>query len=136
MNTKPLRLTPAMLEPLRNIRELKFRKVRSFSDYHLASGYETLDLSQVPEGRAKDLLVEFFEFAKSGKRSRRVITTDVMYIHGKVALVEYYARHGFGYAWSQDLENEFVAWALAAYDVKPTSKTYKALASGRCLLSF
>ncbi len=135
-STKTLRLTPATLEPLRNVRELRFQKVRSFTDTHLAAGYETLDLSQVREGRAKALLIEFFEARKNGKRTDRVITQSITYIHGKACIVEYYAKHGCGYAWSQDLENEFIFWAIETYNVKPGSVTYKALLSGRCLLSF
>lgn len=136
-NTKPqtLRLTPASLEPLRQIREINFRKVRSFSDTSLAAGYETLDLSQMPNGRVKDLLIEFFVAKYDAKRSDRVKTVS-LYEAGNTCIVTYYAKHGLGYAWSDDLENEFISWAVRTYNIKPTSKTYKALLCGRCLLSF
>ena len=138
--TKMLRLTENQLATLRNVREISFRKLRSFTDYSLASGIEEIDLTYVPNNRAKALLIEFFEHQRNAKRGDRTITRSIyrQTRNGKyngVCIVEYVAKHGFGYAWSQDLENEFVSWVIRTYNVKHTSKTYKALV-GRCLFSF
>lgn len=120
-------ITSKQLKELRNIREIKFTKIRDFSDYHLACGIEEIDLTNV-KGKIKDLLLDFFKKQVKAKRGDRVKTLDIYQNTKKgFCIIEYKAFHGFGYAWSDDLEGAFVSYLIRTYKIKKTSKTYKNL---------
>lgn len=40
-------ITKKQLDTLKNIKELSFRKIKSFTDYSLASGIEEIDITNV-----------------------------------------------------------------------------------------
>lgn len=127
-----LRLTKAQIDNYRQIKEISFKKLRSFTDYSLSSGIE--------EGTAKNLLIDFFKSRQTFKKGNRITTRSIyrQTKNGKynnVCIIEYICKHGFGYAWSQDLENEFISWVISTYKLNKTSKTYNLLLQ-RSLFNF
>lgn len=124
-------ITSKQLKELSKIRKVNFTKIRDFSNYHLACATEIIDLTDV-KGKIKDLLIDFFKKQLKAKRGDRVKTLNVYqnvcYSDNiKGCIIEYKLFHGFGYAWSQDLEVEFVNYLINTYKIKKTSKTYKNL---------
>lgn len=126
---KKLIIKPNALSALNNIKDIGFTKTRSFSDYHLASGEQKLDLSLVKDKKIKKLFVDFLSQCNS-TRNR----TLCRYMYGDY--VELRILHGFGYSWSQDVENEFISWLLTTYNVNPKSKTYTNIVYNRSFLNF
>ena len=124
-------ITEKQISELRNIREISFKKTKSFTDYSLASGIEEIDLTKV-KGKAKELLIAFFKKQLNPKRTDRTKTIDIYRQtkngkYNEVCIITYRALHGFGYAWSQDLENEFISWLIKTYNINKRSKTYRVL---------
>lgn len=136
--TKGLRLTEKALMTLRNVREISFRKTRSFSDTCLASGIEEIAICKSVDKKVKDLLIAFFQARWGLKRGCRVKTLS---IHNSsefdgMCIVRYRVLHGYGYSWSQDFESDFIDWILNTYSVKKNSKTYKVLLGSRGFFAF
>ena len=128
-------ITEKQIKELGNIKELNFTKVRPFTDYSLACGVEEIDLTKV-KGKIKNLLINFFKQQLNPKRNDRTKTIEVWQQQPKgYCIVKYRALHGLGYAWSQDLEGEFISYLIKTYNIKRTSKTYKVLLS-RSLFNF
>jgi hypothetical protein len=125
-------ITEKQLDTLKNIRELSFRKIRSFTDASLASGIEEINITNVNK-KIRCLLLEFFTNQENPKRGDRVKTQNIFIQTRKGKeicwIVTYRALHGCGYAWSQDAEGEFKQWLIKNYNIKRTSKTYKNILS-------
>lgn len=120
-------ITLKQLKELNKIREIKFTKIRNFSDYNLACGIEEIDLTKV-KGKIKDLLLDFFKKQVKAKKGDKVKTLDIYQnIEKGYCIIEYKVFHGFGYAWSDDLENAFINYLINTYKINTISKTYKNL---------
>lgn len=124
-------IKPNELLALRDIKDVGFSKTRSFTDYSLASGEQKLDLSGVKSKKIKKLFIDFLKSCSSIRK--RTLTR---YIDSTGNYAEIRILHGMGYAWSQDVENEFITWLLNTYHVNKNSKTYKNIVNGRSFLNF
>ncbi len=103
-----------------NVRDIGFKKIRSFTDYSLASGIQKLDLTRLKKGKIRDLFISFLEQCTS-RRNR----TLLLYKSYDNNYVEIRILHGFGYSWGYDVEGEFKSWLYKTYNVNRKSKTYK-----------